>query len=78
VSTAEVHISHDDFGERLVDMRQWLDDRQIEPSVFTYFYLDPGMIVRVAFDTDAEAAAFAREFGGRLVQHHDTDRMVSA
>jgi hypothetical protein len=67
VQTAEVLMSDDDFGQRLKDMRLWLDGRQFEPSVFTYFYLDPGMMVRVSFDSDVQAEAFADEFGGFLI-----------
>jgi hypothetical protein len=67
VQTAEVLMSDDDFGQRLKDMRLWLDGRQFEPSVFTYFYLDPGMMVRVSFDSDVQAEAFADEFGGSLI-----------
>ncbi len=66
--TAEVRISDDDdFVGRLLDMRVWLDDNQFQPSTFTYFYLDPGMIIRVRFDSEEEAAAFAHEFGGCLL-----------
>jgi hypothetical protein len=68
VQTAEVRISDDDFGQRLKDMRLWLDRRRFEPSAFTYFYLDPGMMVRVCFDVDYEARAFAEEFGGTLIK----------
>ena len=70
MQTAEVRISDDDFGQRLKDMRLWLDRRRFEPSAFTYFYLDPGMIVRVCFDVDDEARAFAGEFGGTLIKTH--------
>jgi hypothetical protein len=68
VPTAEVRISDDDdFVGRLLDMRVWLDDNQFQPSTFTYFYLDPGMMIRVRFDSEEEAAAFAHEFGGCLL-----------
>ena len=64
----EVRIAEDeDFGGRLTDMRLWLDDHRYEPSTFTYFYLDPGMMLRVSFSVDEEAEAFAQEFGGSLV-----------
>jgi hypothetical protein len=70
VLTAEVQISDDDFGRRLKDMRLWLDGRGFEPSSFTYFYLDPGMMVRVLFKIDDEAAAFAAAFAGSLIGGH--------
>ncbi len=78
MQTAEVRISDDDFGKRLKDMRLWLDGNRFEPLVFTYFYLDPGMMVRVAFKFEDEAAAFADEFGGLLIETIDTDRRSAA
>ena len=48
-------------------MRLWLDERRFEPSSFTYFYLDPGMMIRVAFKLAEEAEAFAQEFRGVLL-----------
>jgi hypothetical protein len=77
VQTAEIRISDDEFGQRLKDMRLWLDRRQFEPSVFTYFYLDPGMMVRVSFDNHDQADAFAYEFGGSLINvPAATDRIL--
>lgn len=78
MQTAEVRISDDDFGQRLKDMRLWLDGRRFEPSVFTYFYLNPGMMVRVAFGIEDEAAAFANEFGGTVIATNTADRRSAA
>ncbi len=64
---AEVRISDDDFGLCLREMRLWLDSRGFTPSSFTYFYLDPGMLVRVLFDIDGEAGAFAQAFDGAVI-----------
>ena len=76
--TTAVRISDDDFGQRLKDMRLWLDGRGFEPSTFTYFYLDPGMRVHVSFKIDGEAEAFAVEFGGSLIGTHDVADQVLA
>jgi len=78
LQTAEVRISDDDFGKRLKDMRVWLDGNRFEPLVFTYFYLDPGMMVRVSFKIENEAEAFANEFGGALVQTDAIERRSGA
>jgi len=67
VRTAELHITGDDnFVQKLTDIRVWLDQRRFEPSTFTYFFLEPGMKIRVSFKNDDEAGAFADEFGGSL------------
>ncbi len=78
LQTAEVRISDDDFGKRLKDMRLWLDGNRFEPLVFTYFYLDPGMKVRVLFKFEDEAEAFANEFGGSLIETAGADRRSAA
>ena len=66
--TTEVPLfDENDLTVRLTDMRVWLDERRYEPSTFTYFFLDPGMKIRVTFKIDREAEAFAQEFGGTLV-----------
>ena len=72
--TAEVRIAEEeDFGGRLTAMRRWLDEHRFEPSTFTYFYLDPGMMIRVSFSLADEAEAFAEEFGGLLLDTHPAD-----
>jgi hypothetical protein len=75
----EVHIlDSSQLAARLTDMRVWLDKHGYETSTFTYFFLDPGMKIRVSFKIDYEAEAFAQKFGGSLL---DTpwaaDRLVT-
>ncbi len=67
MQTAEVFIPDDNLVDRLTDMRVWLDEHSYRPSSFTYFFLHPGMIIRVLFKIEDEAEAFAREFGGSLL-----------
>lgn len=68
VRVTEVRILDEyDLAERLTDMRVWLDEHHYEPSTFTYFFLDPGMKIRVSFKLDDEAEEFAEKFGGSLL-----------
>jgi len=78
--TTELRISdEEDLTKRLQEMRVWLDAHQFEPSTFTYFYLDPGMVVRVLFTVDTEAEAFASEFGGSLLDtYRAADQLLTA
>ena len=64
----EVRILDDkSLVDRLTDMREWIDNHQFSPSTFTYYFLDPGMKIHVAFKVPGEAEAFAHEFQGILV-----------
>jgi hypothetical protein len=56
-----------DLAERLTDMRVWLDQHRYEPSTFTYFFFHSGMKIRLSFAVDHEAEAFAKKFGGSLL-----------
>jgi hypothetical protein len=49
---------------RITAIPQWLDKAGFEPSTFRYTFLDVGMVLRVDFNLELEAVAFAREFSG--------------
>ena len=53
---------------RMTAMREWLDHRRFEPSVFRYSFAAPGIVFRIEFTIQAEAAAFAQAFGGRVAE----------
>jgi hypothetical protein len=75
VRTTEVPLPDgNDLARLLTDIRVWLDEHRYEPSTFSYFYLHPGMKIRVTFKIDEEAEAFARKFGGSLL---DTPRWAT-
>ena len=57
----------DALTARMNAMREWLDHRRVEPSTFRYTFAELGMLFRVDFSVEAAAAAFAREFGGRVI-----------
>lgn len=56
------------FVEQMNEMRTWLDSRRVEPSTFRYDHVAGGVVIRVEFAVEAEAAAFASDFGGALVR----------
>jgi hypothetical protein len=57
-------------------MRLWLDQRRIEPSVFRYVVGSPLAAVRVGFKVENEAAAFAEHFGGQVRPTAQAEPMV--
>lgn len=49
---------------RMTVMREWLDHERYEPSTFRHTFIASGIRFRVEFKIEAEAVAFAQEFGG--------------
>ena len=60
--------AEDALTVRMTEMRQWLDHRRFEPSTFRYTFTGSGIVFVVHFAIATEAAAFATEFRGRLLQ----------
>ena len=66
--TAEIRTPEADFAAEMTRMRIWLDSRRFEPAVFRYEHVDGAVVIRVDFAIEEEAAAFAREFDGKLLR----------
>jgi len=66
--STEIHVGDSDLVGQMMRMREWLDSRRFEPAVFRYDHVDSSVIIRVDFSEEQEAAAFAREFGGKLLR----------
>ena len=65
--STEIRVGDSDLVGQMIRMREWLDSRRFEPAVFRYDHVDSSVIIRVDFAVEDEAAAFAREFGGKLL-----------
>lgn len=48
-------------------MRIWLDRRGFDPAMFRFSLASAQIVFRVEFAVEAEASAFAGEFGGTLL-----------
>lgn len=68
VHIVEVVVNGDGLSERMNQMRAWLDHQRCQPSRFRVS--DAGARsagCQVYFSAEAEAVAFARQFGGRVL-----------
>lgn len=65
--TVEIRLIGGDFIASMAQMRSWLDHQRIEPDAFRHSSGGAGVTFRVDFKVEAEAGAFARAFGGRLI-----------
>lgn len=68
--SVEIHLidlDKETLTSKMTAMREWLDRCGFEPSTFHYTFTCPGISFTAEFKLETEAAAFAREFSGRVV-----------
>jgi len=58
----------DALTARMAAIRQWPDHHGFEPTTFDYTFTARGILFWVDFSVEAEAAVFAKEFRGRVVE----------
>jgi len=57
----------DALTAKMAAMREWLDHHRFQPSAFRHTFTSPGIVFRVDFSVEADAAKFAKAFGGHVV-----------
>jgi hypothetical protein len=62
----ELPLIEANFIEQMNRMRTWLDHRHVETSMFRFVTGTAVGECRVHFTSEADALAFAEEFGGEL------------
>ena len=63
----EVRFSGEHFRDFLVRVRSWLDAQNTRPTTFRYWLHEPETVLRVNFEGQEQANAFAEAFGGILL-----------
>jgi hypothetical protein len=54
-----------DIAGPMGEMRSWLDVHHLEPRLFTFSAAARGVLFRLEFEVEGDAAAFANAFGGQ-------------
>jgi hypothetical protein len=62
----ELHYSDDPAAKIVAAMRKWLDSGKAQPTI-RYSLLGAATVLRVDFDFESEARAFAQAFGGTVL-----------
>jgi len=62
--TVEIHLNPSDLRQEMNNMREWLDERGFEPSVFASRQNGSTMLVSISFKIGEESQAFANRFAG--------------
>jgi hypothetical protein len=67
MKTVEIPVAADDISAPMSNMRQWLDQKQIESSRFSIKGAAGRFVVHIRFKIAEEALAFAKHFAGRVL-----------
>ena len=73
----EIHHGGEELAAPMSQMRNWLDGKGIEPSVFQLSIISRDTLFRLTFRERSQAIAFARAFHGRIVVEAN-DRTLAA
>ena len=65
--SVEALCSEEALIQTMENMRTWLDHKRCQPATFRYTFTAAGIILRVDFPAEAEAAEFAKAFGSRAL-----------
>ena len=67
MKTVEIPVPADDISTPMGNMRQWLDQKQVESSRFSVKRAAGRFVVNIRFKIAEEADAFAEHFAGRVL-----------
>jgi hypothetical protein len=62
--TVEIRLSGENFLDAILQVRRWLKAENVQPTTFRYWLYEPESVLRVNFEAEEQAKAFARAFGG--------------
>ena len=60
----EIRFVGESFQELISRVRGWLDEENFQPTTFRYWLSEPHSALRVNFESEEQAQAFAQAFGG--------------
>jgi hypothetical protein len=60
----EIRFGGENLRELVSRVRRWLDDDNLDRSTFRYWLSEPDSVLRVNFELEEQAQAFAQAFGG--------------
>ena len=63
----EIRFASENFKEVISRVRGWLNCENAQPSTFRYRLSEPDSVVRVNFEFEEQAQAFAQAFGGAVL-----------
>jgi len=60
----EIRFPGKHFRDAILQVRRWLETENVQPRTFRYWLYEPDSVLRVNFEIEEHAKAFAQAFGG--------------
>ena len=74
LQVVEIRFAAENFGGLMARVRPWLEDESFRPRTLRYRLSEPESVLRVDFEVEGQAQAFARAFDGVVLAQASLDR----
>ena len=62
----EIRFCGEHFRDVIFRVREWMDYENVQPRRFRYWLYEPESVLRINFEAEDHAKAFAQAFGGTI------------
>ena len=63
----EIRFCGEHFRDFIFRVREWMDNENVQPKTFRYWLYEPASVLRINFELEKQAKAFAEAFGGVIL-----------
>jgi hypothetical protein len=63
----EIRFCGEHFRDVIFRVRGWMDSENIPPRTIRYWVYEPASVLRINFEAEDHAKAFAQAFGGMIL-----------
>ena len=64
----EIRFPGENFRDVVLRVKGWLDEADAQPTAFRYWLDEPHSVMRVNFELEKQAQAFAQAFSGVVLR----------
>ena len=74
IQVVEIRFAAENFRQLMARLRTWLEDESFPPRTLRYRLSEPESVLRVDFELEGQAQAFAQAFDGVVLAQASLDR----
>jgi len=74
IHVVEIRFAAENFRQLMARLRTWLEDESFRPRTLRYRLSEPESVLRVDFELEGQAQAFAQAFDGVVLAQASLDR----